>query len=70
MQHEEKAAASAKPNAFAEAYAAWPTRFYIVHKGKMAYIAQPDRDTCNYSIGELTGRLEQIVYGQAAGKKA
>lgn len=28
-------------NPFEQLYAPWPLRFYIIHKGKIAYIAQP-----------------------------
>lgn len=30
-------------DAFLEAYAAWPERFYVFHEGVVAYVAQPKR---------------------------
>ena len=46
-----------KGNLFSSAFAPWPIRFYVVHKGKMCFIANPVN--CEYSIRELRDAIER-----------
>lgn len=38
-------------NPFEKAYAPWPLRLYVIHGGKMRYIAEPEE--CTYSLADL-----------------
>ena len=49
-------------------YAAWPTRFYIIHEGRVAFIAQPKHAT--FELHDLEAALESllvVVVSQKAG---
>lgn len=40
-------------NKFQQTFAAWPIRYYVIHKGKVVFKAQPDPQTHVYNISEL-----------------
>jgi hypothetical protein len=42
---------------FEEAFAPWPVRFYVVHRGQMFFIAQPTDENC-YDIRELRSAVD------------
>jgi len=44
-------------NSFQTTYAAWPFRFFVVHNGKLALIAQPHADTHYYQLDDLRAWL-------------
>lgn len=46
-------------NDFNNAYASWPERFYIIHEGRMAFIAYPQEAV--YDPFEVVSWLEQYV---------
>jgi len=45
-------------NSFQTAYAAWPFRFYIVHRGKIAVKAQPDPASHGYHLTDIADYLD------------
>jgi hypothetical protein len=45
-------------NAFQNAFAAWPFRFYIVSNGKLALKAQPDASSFHYHLDEVDEWIE------------
>ena len=45
-------------NDFNNAYAAWPERFFIVHEGRMQYIAYPE--DASYDPTEITRWIEDF----------
>lgn len=48
-------------NSFNQTFAAWPIRFFIIHEGRMAYIAQPDlHNTYDAILPELRGFLTRL----------
>ncbi|PRW59105.1 iodothyronine deiodinase [Chlorella sorokiniana] len=51
-------------NPFDAAFAPWPLRFYILHRGRIAYKAQPRE--CSYSLAELRERLLQLLEEEEA----
>ena len=46
-------------NKFRDVYAAWPTRFYVIHQGKIKYISEP-LDS-HFHLGALVEVLNAIV---------
>ena len=46
-------------NDFNNAYAGWPERFYIIHEGRMCYIAQPE--DASYDPLEVTNWIKSYV---------
>jgi len=46
---------------FEDVYAPWPLRFWIVHEGRMKYIASPKNG--QFSVEELEGRLKEALDG-------
>ena len=40
-------------NTFHLTYGSWPFRFYVIHNGKLALKAEPDKDTYSYHVDEL-----------------
>lgn len=47
---------------FDAAYAAWPTRFYVVEDGRMKWIAQPDNHhEYDTALAELEGLASSLV---------
>jgi len=40
-------------NSFDDVYAAWPFRFYVLHNGKIAFKAQPNKKTFSYELPQL-----------------
>ena len=40
-------------NTFHLTYGSWPFRFYIIHDGKLAFKAEPQKDNFCYDIDEL-----------------
>ncbi|KAI7840527.1 hypothetical protein COHA_005826 [Chlorella ohadii] len=55
-------------NPFDAAFAPWPLRFYILHRGCIAYKAQPRE--CSYSLSELRERLLHLLEVEGAGEGA
>lgn len=40
-------------NTFHATYGAWPFRFYVIHEGKLAFKAEPHKETFTYNMDEL-----------------
>jgi len=45
---------------FEKKYSVWPLRFYIIHRGKIVYKAQPT-DSYRYSVAELRDKVAAMV---------
>jgi len=45
-------------NTFQQTFAAWPFRFYVIHKGQIALKAQPDEQTYAYRLADLSQWLQ------------
>jgi len=48
-------------NQFDNAFASWPVRYYILHKGRIYYKAQPNAEEYTYSVEELRAALAKCV---------
>lgn len=47
-------------NAFAEQYAVWPERFFVIEDGRLSYIAQPCSEL-GFDRSELEAHLRRLV---------
>lgn len=58
-------------NAFEAEYCTWPFRFYVLHRGRVLFQAQPAGSACleTYSVADLVAVLEQLQgkYGVVSG---
>lgn len=47
-------------NAFESLYSVWPLRFYVVHKGRITFKAQPTKG-CRYDIADLIRACDAVL---------
>jgi hypothetical protein len=50
---------SCSTNDFSNVYASWPVRFYIIHQGKLTFIAQPVK--ASFALSDIYDALNNVL---------